>query len=72
MYIQLIEYGVLNYPEGMENCRMYRIEYGGHAQDCLVEGTIWLPRHVDPEEFEGWIMGKFKEDEDADSIGSDA
>ncbi len=63
MNISLVEYAVLNCPEGMEGWRMYRIEYGGHAQYCLVEGTIWLPSNVDAREFEKY-MGALLEEED--------
>lgn len=52
MRISLVEYGVMNCPEGMEHWRMYRIEYGGHAERCLVEGVVWLPEDFDPEAFE--------------------
>jgi len=31
---------------------MFRVEYGGHAEDCLVEGTVWLPADADAQEFE--------------------
>lgn len=48
MTIDLIEYGMFNPPPGMEQWRCYRIEYGGHARECLAEGLIWLPSHVDP------------------------
>ena len=52
MRISLVEQAVMNYPKGMEKFRMYRIEYGGHAESCLVEGTIWLPEVYWPESFE--------------------
>lgn len=35
---------------------MYRIEYGGHAEACLVEGTIWLPRDTAPASFESYMQ----------------
>lgn len=54
--IGLIEYGVFNFPEGLEGWRLYRIEYGGHAESCVYEGTIWLPPHVDSTEFEKYLM----------------
>ena len=50
---QLIEQAVYRYPDKrMEGMRLYRIEYGGHANDCWCEGTIWLPAHIDPERIE--------------------
>lgn len=52
MYASLIEQAVLSPPEGMEDWRFFRIEYGGHAQYCLVEGAIWLPPWIDPYEWE--------------------
>lgn len=63
MRISLIEYAVFNYPIGMEGNRFYRIEYGGHAQDCLAEGTIWLPPHVNQEDVEEWLMKLFDDTE---------
>lgn len=49
MRIDLIEQAVLTSPRGMEGWRMFRIEYGGHAENCLCEGTIWLPPDADRE-----------------------
>ena len=46
--VSLVEYGVFQWPKGMEGWRLYRIEYGGHAESCIVEKTIWLPPTVDP------------------------
>jgi len=43
---------VVTPPKGMRNWRMFRVEYGGHAEDCLVEGTVWLPADADAQEFE--------------------
>ena len=48
MKISLVEQMVARYPIGMEQFRMYRIEYGGHAEQCLCEGVIWLPRLLNP------------------------
>lgn len=46
--------GVMMYhpPEGMEDYAAYRIEYGGHAMDCLYEGMILLPPEVEPDVIE--------------------
>jgi len=33
----------------VEGWRYYRIEYGGHARDCIIEGGIWLPMNGDAE-----------------------
>lgn len=56
MPTSLIEQGVFNYPAGMEGWRMYRIEYGGHAENCLCEGTIWLPPDADRDSFERFLQ----------------
>ena len=48
MKVSLIEYGVFKFPEGLENWHCYRIEYGGHAENCITEGHIWLPPDVSP------------------------
>lgn len=50
--VSLVWMAVFNYPEGMEGWQYYRIEYGGHAIDCVVEGGIWLPPNGDPDEVE--------------------
>ena len=41
--VGFVENAVFNYPEGLEGWRFYRIEYGGHAESCLMESHIWLP-----------------------------
>ncbi len=53
MTVSLVENLVWRYPKGMEEWRFFRIEYGGHAESCIVETGIWLPRGVDPEIIEG-------------------
>lgn len=48
----LVEEAVLNpgaLPECMRGMRRYRIEYGGHAEDCVMEQLIYLPPEVDPD-----------------------
>jgi hypothetical protein len=50
--VDLVEMVVFHPPQGMEDWRYYRIEYGGHAQHCLVEGGIWLPQDADPDDVE--------------------
>jgi len=57
----LIWMAVFHPPEGMENYRAYRIEYGGHAMACIMEGTIWLPPGVDPREIEKILMKEERE-----------
>ena len=55
--VDTVEYGVFNYPKGMEDWRCFRIEYGGHAEQCLTEGHIWLPPQADPQQLEIFLMG---------------
>ena len=55
--ISLVEEMVFNPPKGIEGWRCYRIEYGGHAQACLVEGRIWLPSRADPDSIEQLLLG---------------
>jgi hypothetical protein len=49
--VSLTEEMILNYkalPKQLNGWRYYRIEYGGHAQDCFMERPIYLPPHADP------------------------
>jgi len=52
--IDTIEQMVQTPPKNMTGWRMYRIEYGGHAEQCNVEGTVWFPDWFDVEVFEQW------------------
>jgi len=52
MKVSLVECAVFRYPKGLEDWRAYRIEYGGHAENCVVEGFIWLPKNLDAEMIE--------------------
>lgn len=36
-------------PSELRGWRRYRIEYGGHAERCLLETPIYLPPSVDPD-----------------------
>lgn len=58
MPVSLIWEAVFHPPEGMEGWQAYRIEYGGHAERCVMEGSIWLPRDVDPMLIQKIITGK--------------
>lgn len=52
---QLVEEMVLNpdaLPECMRGMRRYRIEYGGHAEECVMECTIYLPANVNASDIE--------------------
>ena len=42
--LSLVEYAVFHPPDGMEDWRCYRVEYG-HDENgfALVEGILWLP-----------------------------
>lgn len=39
-------------PDELRGWRRYRIEYGGHAQRCLLETVIYLPSWVKVEGLE--------------------
>lgn len=48
--VSLTEEFILNYsalPEELNNWRYYRIEYNGHAEACVMERPIMLPRFAD-------------------------
>jgi len=55
--VDLVEYGVFRHPKGMEGWRSFRIEYGGHAEECLTEGHVLLPPNADPQQLEIFLMG---------------
>ena len=59
--VSLVEYGVFRYPKGLEGWRCYRIEYGGHAENCVKECTIWLPPGCTAEQCEEMINGAQQE-----------
>ncbi len=67
MKISLTEIMVNTYPEGFENWRMYRIEYGGHAGACLKECIIWLPPNSNRWELED-LFSKWQPKEDEEEI----
>lgn len=60
-WVGLTEYGVQSWPEGMEGCRMFRVEYGGVNEGGVTEGTVWLPPTVDVDAFEDYLQGLFKD-----------
>jgi hypothetical protein len=53
--VSLVWMAVFNPPEGMEDWQFYRIEYGGHAESCIVEGGIWLPPWAEPDDIESYL-----------------
>lgn len=60
-YVGLTEYGVQNWPDGMEGCRMFRVEYGGFNEGQAAEGTIWLPPTADADAVEDYLQGLFRD-----------
>jgi hypothetical protein len=59
MYVSFVEMGVFNYPDPrMKGWRFYRIEYGGHAEDCIMEKVIWVPPWIDVYEWEKQMNGR--------------
>lgn len=54
--VSLIENAVFNYPKGLEGWKYYRVEYGGHAESCLLETGLWLPPTVDASKVEEFMM----------------
>ena len=56
--VSLIEEMVFHPPEGMEGWRAYRIEYGGHAEACVMSGSIWLPPGVSQEAIARILRGE--------------
>ena len=60
--ISFIEYGVFNWPdERMNGWRLYRMEYGGHAEECITECQVWLPPNVDVTMLERWLNRKARQ-----------
>ena len=43
MYVNDVEEMILNEESPVYGWRMFRLEYGGHAQDCIVEGHVFIP-----------------------------
>lgn len=53
--VSFVEYGVFNYPEGMDGWRCYRMEIGGHAESCLMECQVWFPPELDVSKIEDLV-----------------
>ena len=66
MKVSLTEMMVTTYPKGFEGWRMFRIEYGGHAEVCLMECVIWLPPNSDRKEIED-LFSKWQPEDQIDS-----
>ena len=60
-FVGLTEYGVRSWPDGMEGCRLFRIEYGGVNEGCVSEGTIWIPPTADRDALEDLLQAMFKD-----------
>lgn len=55
LYVDVTEEIIMNpdaLPDELRGWRRYRIEYGGHAERCLLENHILLPPHVRMERLE--------------------
>jgi hypothetical protein len=55
LYVDVTEEIIMNpdaLPSELRGWRRYRIEYGGHAERCLLENHILLPPHVQVERLE--------------------
>ena len=53
--VSLVEELVTQYPKGLEGWRFYRIEYGGHAENCIKECGIWMPPTIYIDDLE-WLL----------------
>ena len=60
-FVGLTEYGVRNWPAGMEGCRMFRVEYGGVNEGQAAEGMIWLPPTADRDMVEEFLQTLFRD-----------
>lgn len=47
-----VEEFVFQPPEGLENYRYFRIEYGGVNEESIMTGSIWVHRSQDPDAIE--------------------
>jgi hypothetical protein len=55
LYVDVTEEIIMNpdaLPDELRGWRRYRIEYGGHAERCVLETPIYLPRWVRVERLE--------------------
>lgn len=43
MRVDAVEEMILNEESEVYGWRCFRLEYGGHAEDCIIEGRIWIP-----------------------------
>ena len=43
MRVSAVEELIVNKKSKIYGWRTFRLEYGGHAEDCIVEGRIYIP-----------------------------
>ncbi len=55
--VDTVEEFIQNEDFPLKKWRAYRIEYGGHAEDCIAEGRIFLPEEADPNLLVQLLMG---------------
>ena len=60
-FVDLTEYWVQNWPDGMEGCRLFRIEYGGVNEGCVYEGNIWIPPTTDRDKVQEFLQAMFRD-----------
>lgn len=46
MRVSAIEEFIMNEKSKIYGWRTFRLEYGGHAEDCIVEGRVYIPPDV--------------------------
>lgn len=54
--VHAVENAVFRWPEGLEGWRMFRLEYGGHAESCKWETHIFVPPWIGPDEIEALFI----------------
>ncbi len=60
LYVDVVEEMIMNpdaLPREMREWRRFRIEYGGHAEACLLETVIYLPPGSNVERLERLLSG---------------
>ena len=43
MYVNDVEEMIMNENSPVYGWRRFRLEYGGHAESCIIEGTVYIP-----------------------------
>jgi hypothetical protein len=60
LYVDVVEEAIMNVDalqREMRGWRRFRIEYGGHAEACLLETVIFLPPGTNVERLERLLNG---------------